>query len=75
MPKVYVEPRPKGRPDGSAIDHYVLELDGDVHVPGSQAQYRTQEMAIEDAKRLGHNPHVARVRDTKKGQPDHWRPV
>ena len=25
MPKVYVEARPKGRPEGSAIDDYVVE--------------------------------------------------
>ena len=25
MPNVYVEPHPKGRPEGSAIDDYVVE--------------------------------------------------
>ncbi len=73
MSNVYVEPRPKGRPEGTAIDHYVLELAGDIPVPGAQAQYRTQAMAIEDAKRLGHQPLVAHVRNTNKGSRDHWR--
>lgn len=26
MPNVYVEPRPKGRPEGAPITDYVLEL-------------------------------------------------
>jgi hypothetical protein len=25
MPNVYVEPEPRGRPEGTAITHYVLE--------------------------------------------------
>jgi|HubBroStandDraft_2_1064218.scaffolds.fasta_scaffold06683_6 hypothetical protein len=32
MPNVYVEPRPKGRPEGAPIEDYVLELAGGHHV-------------------------------------------
>jgi hypothetical protein len=72
MANVYVEPRPKGR-DGTAITHYVLEHAEDLPVAGAQASYRTQELAIADAKRLGHSPLVAHVRNTNKGSRDHWR--
>lgn len=73
MANVYVEPRPKGRPEGSKIDDYVLEQAGDVKVAGSKDAYATQASAVDDAKRLGHKPLVARVRNTNKGNPDHWR--
>jgi len=71
MPNVYVEPRPRGRPDGSPIDDYVLEYaHGGLAIQGS---FKTQAEAIAAAKRLGHQPLVARVRNTNKGNPDHWR--
>jgi hypothetical protein len=73
MPNVYVEPRPKGRPEGSPIDDYVLE-----HAHGAlvtNVAYSTQKAAIDAAKALGHQPLVARVRNTSKGNPDHWRAV
>ncbi|MDP9154680.1 MAG: hypothetical protein M3O74_10565 [Pseudomonadota bacterium] len=69
MANVYVEPIPKGRE--GAIEGYVLELAGDARV--NQTAYKTQEQAIKDAKSLGHKPLVARVRNTNKGNPDHWR--
>ena len=70
MPNVFVEPRPKGRPEGSPIEDYVLELAG-----GEQLgpPFRTQTQAAEYARRLGHLPLCARVRNTNKGNPDHWR--
>jgi hypothetical protein len=72
MTNVYVEPRPKGRPDGSPIEDYVVEDHAD-HVLGT---FKTQHEAIDWAKGQGHTPHVARVRhlnDKKKA--DHWRAV
>ncbi|AJZ57899.1 hypothetical protein OI25_2957 [Paraburkholderia fungorum] len=69
MPNVYVEPIPKGRE--GAIQGYVLEFAGDVKA--TNKTYGTQKEAIDDAKRLGHKPLVARVRVTNKGNPDHWR--
>jgi hypothetical protein len=69
MANVYVEPIPKGRE--GAIEGYVLELAGNARV--NQTTYKTQEQAIKDAKALGHKPLVARVRNTNKGNPDHWR--
>ena len=70
MANVYVEARPKGRPEGSRIDDYVVEDHAD-HVLGT---FKTQREAIDWAKAQGHHPLVARVRhlnDRKK--PDHWR--
>ena len=70
MPNVYVEPRPKGRPEGTPIADYVLEFAG-----GDQLgpPFRTQEAAAAYAKQQGHHPLCARVRNTVKGNPDHWR--
>jgi hypothetical protein len=58
MPKVYVEARPKGRLEGSAIDDYVVEDHAD-HV---LATFKTQQGAIAWAKKNNHSPLVARVR-------------
>ena len=58
MPKVYVEARPKGRLEGSAIDDYVVEDHAD-HV---LATFKTQQEAIARAKKNNHSPLVARVR-------------
>lgn len=71
MPNVYVEPCPKGRPEGSAIEYYVLEFSHGERV--NNIDYKTQAEAIHAAKQLGHHPLVARVRHTDKGNPDHWR--
>lgn len=71
MSNVYVEPEPKGRPDGSPITHYVLEYAHGVRV--TDTDYHIQADAISAAKNLGHQPLIARVRNTSKGNPDHWR--
>lgn len=71
MANVYVEPKPKGRPEGSAITHYVLEWKHGARV--TDVDYQTQAAAIAAAKKLDHQPLVARVRNTDKGKPDHWR--
>lgn len=73
MANVYVEPEPKGRPEGSPITHYVLEYAHGTRV--TTTDYKTQADAVSEAKRLGHSPLVARVRNTNKGNPDHWRPA
>lgn len=70
MAVVYVEARPKGRPEGSPITDYVVEDQADrvLHTAGTQAA------AIAWAKAQGHSPHVARVRHlNNKRIPDHWR--
>lgn len=72
MANVFVEARPKGRPEGDPITDYVVEDHADhvLHIAG------TQREAIECAKRFGHSPHVARVRHLNdKKRPDHWRAV
>jgi hypothetical protein len=70
MANVYVEARPKGRPDGSAIEDYVVED----HADNVLATFKTQKEAIDWAKSKGHSPLVARVRHlNNKKIPDHWR--
>jgi hypothetical protein len=70
MANVYVEPRPKGRQEGSPIDDYVVE-DGADHVLKT---FNTQKEAIDWAKQEGHHPLVARVRHlNNKKMPDQWR--
>ncbi|HBU5820764.1 TPA: hypothetical protein MIH26_27165 [Klebsiella pneumoniae] len=73
MPNVYVEPQPTGRPEGSTITHYTVEYAGGQSIDGKI--HSTQESAIQAAKKAGHKPLVARVRNTSKGNPDHWRAV
>ena len=70
MPNVFIEARPKGRPEGSAIEDYVVED----HANRELAAFRTQHEAIGWAKENGHAPLVARVRHLNdKAKPDHWR--
>jgi len=70
MANVYIEARPKGRPEGERIDDYVVED----HTDGVLAIFKTQHEAITWAKSKGHSPLVARVRHlNNKKIPDHWR--
>jgi hypothetical protein len=70
MANVYIEARPKGRPDNSPIDDFVIEDHAD-HI---LAAFKTQREAIAWAQKEGHNPLVARVRHLNdKKKPDHWR--
>lgn len=72
MPNVYIEARPKGRPEGTHIDDYVVEDAADSVL----STHRTQAQAILWAKAKGHRPLVARVRHlNNKRIPDHWRAV
>jgi len=50
--------------------HYQIEFaDGSTSV----GPFPTQQAAVDEAKKRGHKPLVARVRKTSKGIPDHWR--
>jgi hypothetical protein len=70
MPNVYVEARPKGRPESSAIEGFVVEDHAD-HV---LATFKTQREAIDWSTKQGHTPLIARVRHLNdKEKPDHWR--
>ncbi len=70
MANVYIEARPKGRPEGDRVDDYVVED----HADSVLATFKTQREAIEWAKRERHHPLVARVRHLNdKKRPDHWR--
>jgi hypothetical protein len=40
MAKVYIEARPKGRPDGTSIEDYVVEEQGDRVLKTSKTQRR-----------------------------------
>jgi hypothetical protein len=72
MANVYVEARPKGRPEGTAIEGYVVED----HADSVLGSFQTQAEAIEWAKKREHRPLVARVRHLNdKKNPDHWRAV
>jgi len=71
MANVFVEPEPRGRADGTPVSHYVLEYAHGERL--TSTNYRTQQEAIEDARNFGHRPLIARVRNTDKGNPDHWR--
>ncbi len=70
MANVFIEARPKGRPEGSPIDDFVVES----HADEVLATFQTQHEAIAWARKQGHHPLVARVRHlTDKKTPDHWR--
>ncbi len=72
MAKVYVEARPKGKPEGSPITDYVVED----HANSVLHTTDTQAKAIFWAKANAHEPHVARVRHLNdKKKPDQWRKV
>jgi len=72
MANVYVEARPKGRPEGSPIHDYVVEDHADNVLDTFASQYE----AIRWAKAIAHHPLVARVRHLNdKKIPDHWRPA
>jgi len=58
MANVFVEARPKGRPEGSAIEGYVVED----HIDNVLGSFNTQGEAITWAKGHNHSPVVARVR-------------
>jgi hypothetical protein len=50
--------QPKGNPEGSPIEDYIVED----HADHPLATFKTQATAVEWAKEHGHTPHVARVR-------------
>jgi hypothetical protein len=52
MANVYVEARPKGRPEGTAIEGYVVED----HADSVLGSFQTQAEAIEWAKKREHRP-------------------
>jgi len=72
MMNVFIEARPKARPEGAPIESYVVEDHADHALHTS----KTQQEAIDWARNKGHEPLVARVRDLNdKKKPDHWRPA
>jgi hypothetical protein len=71
LANVYIEARPKGRPEGTLVIDYVIED----HSNRLLASCRTQDEALEWAKSQGHTPLVPMVRhQNNKNKLDHWRP-
>jgi len=69
MSNVFIEARPKGRPEGSTIADYVVEDQTDHRL----ATFNPQEEAVAWSRRQGHSPMVARVRHlNSKKKPDRW---
>ena len=72
MAVVYIEARTKGRIEGTPVTYYAVEDDADRVL----ATFKTRGDAIFWAKRYGHTPHVAHVRNlNNKKRPDHWLAV
>ncbi len=62
MANAFIEPTSDGK--------YQIEIPGEKNV----GPFDTQKEAIDQAKKLGHKPLVARVRHLNdKKVPDHWR--
>jgi hypothetical protein len=71
MANVYTEARPKGRQEGTSIENYVVEEQGD-----RVSRHSRPRQAITWAKSQGYSLHVARVQHLNdKKIPDHGRPV
>lgn len=63
MPNVFVEPTEDGQFQIEFAEH-----------AAAIGPFKTQQEAIDEAKRMGHHPLVARVRHLNdKNTPDHWR--
>jgi hypothetical protein len=75
MPNVYVEACPKGRPENSPIEDYVVEDHAD-HV---LATFKDQSEAIAWARKEGHKPLVAAASATRRiqitGEPPNGRAI
>jgi hypothetical protein len=70
MANVFVQARPKGVPDGSPIEDYVVEDREDREL----ATFKTQNEAIEWAEKQGHRPLVTRMRHLNdKRRYYYWR--
>jgi hypothetical protein len=52
MANVYIEARPKGRPEGSLVEDYVVEDHSDYVL----ATFKTQREASDWAIKIGHTP-------------------
>ena len=70
MPNVYVEARPKGRPEGSAIEDSWWRI---TPITCSRRLKPNRRPSAWSTKQ-GHTPLIARVRHLNdKEKPDHWR--
>lgn len=70
MPNVYIEARPRGRAEHSPIEDYVIED----YAALALGTFKSQGKAIAWARKRGHEPLLARVRELNdKKKPEHWR--
>jgi hypothetical protein len=65
---VYIEPVPRGRPEGEPVYAYAVET----RVGKVLKTLETQSDAIQWAKAENYTVFVAIVRDTSKGNSEHW---
>jgi hypothetical protein len=71
MTVVFIEPIPKGCGKGAPIEYYAVET----RAHEKLKSFDVQQDAVVWAHREGYTVQVARVRNTNKGNPDHWRKV
>jgi hypothetical protein len=71
MGTVFIEPIPKDCGKGAPIQYYTVET----RAHEKLKTFDTQEDAVLWARKEGHTIYVARVRETNKATPDHWRKV
>lgn len=71
MNHIYVEPQPSARLESAPITHYVLQHSNDQFV--TNLRYKTEKEAVDETRKLGFIPRVARVRIANKRNPEHWR--
>lgn len=69
MSNIFVEPLPRGDHFGAPWS-YQLEFSDSIITYGP---FLTAHEAVALARRLGHRPLLARVRNTNKAIPEHWR--
>ena len=73
MPYAFVEPQPRGLPEGATIAHYVLELANGARM--DQNSYCTQAEAVAAAHAAFHKPLTPKVRNPDKENQNHWQLV
>ena len=72
MPNVYVEPRPKGRPEGDPIEDYVVEDHTNKSLPRSERRHEAIDWAIKSVPRAPRRSGIG-ISMNKEEPWDHWR--
>jgi hypothetical protein len=70
MSDFFIEPRPKGQPEGTPINDYIVADRGGTLL----ATFKNRVDAITWTRHQGHNPFIIRLRHLNdKTISDHWR--